>query len=390
MTRTARSTVAVALIAAALALPARADQTSSALISAQLDKPVKLELKNTPLPQVLQKIETETGVPVRVSEDVYATLPWGEQTPINAAVEGVPLRDALTAISAKLGLRFDLRDEFVELTPVPSLRRMGRRATLQELRTLDLLNGAKLSARADGWTIATLTAAIDAGLQAIDQRLAAQKQPPAHLVLEVRSTQAVDLAKSPVLVPRDATLAGALDAIAQQSKLTWYPWGDGVVVLPKRDVIAARLERPVSMRYDGVDIAQVYLDLARQSGVSISVEPGAIQRVTPEFRIIRMSVESASVRQALDSLQGYTGLGYVVTDDGVYIWNQSSNPASGSRGRATATIEVAPGTHALVYEDLLSPEARRALTERRDKAIAELEERLTGVKPPTPTSQPNN
>lgn len=382
-----RPTLAALFVAACIASQAIAADQSSALISAQLDKLVKLDLSNTPLPQVLKKIEIETGVPVRVSDDVYATLPWGEQTPITASVAGITLRDALTAISVKLGLRFDLRDEAVELSPVASLRRMGRRATLQELRTLDLLNGTKLVAHPDGWTIGTLTQAIDAGLLAIDQQLIASKQPPAHLVLEVRSTQAVDAAKSPVLVPRDATLADALDALAQQSKLTWYPWGDGVVVLPKRDVIAAKLDRAVSLRYDGTDIVQVFIDLGKQSGVDLSIEPGAIQRVTPEFRIIRMSVESASVRQALESLQAYTGLGYVVTDEGIYIWNQSSNPASVTRGRVVATIAVTPEINALITEDQLSPEARRALNERRDRAIAAIEAALTGKQP---TTQPNN
>ena len=285
-------------------------------------------------------------------------------------------------MSGKLGLRFDLRDEFVELSPVPSLKRMGRRATLQELRTIDLLASAKLPTRGDGWTIATLAQAVDAGLLAIDQSLVAKQQPPAHLVLEFRPAEGVDAAKTPVLVQRDATLADALDAIASQSKLTWYPWGDGVVVLPKRDVVAARLDRPVSLRYDGTDIAQVLMDLARQSGVEFAIEPGAIQRVTPEFRIVRMSVESASVRQALESLQGFTGLGYVVTDDGVYLWNQSSNPASATRGRVIATVQIAPLTNALVYEDQLSAEAKKALNDARDAYVARLETQLTG-KPAT-------
>ena len=386
MIRTARPPLVALLLALSCASRATAADPSSALINAQLDKLVKLDLSNTPLPQVLKKIESETGVPVRATDDVYATLPWGEQTPITASVEGLTLRDALAAISGKLGLTFDLRDEAVELSPVASLRRLGRRATLQELRTLDLLATQKLATSANGWTIATLTAAIDAGLLAIDQQLAAQKQPAAHLVLEVRSTQATDAAKSPVLVPRDATLAGALDALAQQSKLTWYPWGDGVVVLPKRDVIAAKLERPVSLRYDGTDIAQVFIDLGKQSGVDLSIEPGAIQRVPPEFRIIRMSVESASVRQALESLQGFTGLGYVVTDDGVYIWNQNSNPASATRGRVIATVQIAPYTSALVYEDQLSPEARKALNDMRDQYVGQLEAMLTGKQPTTQSS----
>lgn len=383
MTRTARTLAALAAVALlATSLPA-ADRTS-ALIGAQLDKLVKLQLDNTPLPQVLATIERETGVPVRVSDDVYATLPWGEQTPITASVEGLSLRDALTAISGKLGLRFDLRDEFVELSPVPSLRRMGRRATLQELRTLDLLGTTKLPPSPSGWTIDSLGRAIDQRFVDIDRQRASTKAAPASLVLELRPAQGVDLAKSPVLVPRDASIADALDALASQSKLTWYPWGDSVVVLPKRDVVAARLDRPVSMRYDGVDIATVLIDLSRQAGFEIAVEPGAIQRVPPEFRIIRIGVEGvAPARKALETLQGFTGLGYVVTDDAVYVWNQNSNPASGQRGRVVATMTTPSGATVLIYEDQLSPEARETLRGQQQRAAQRLEAELKRLSPST-------
>ena len=343
MTRTARRAILLISLATAVSVAPRlraataVAESTSALIGEQLDKLVKLQLDNTPLPQVLSTIEQRTGVPVRAIDDVYATLPYGTHTPITATVEGITLRDALAAICGKLGLRFDVRDESVELSPEPALHRVGRRATLQELRTLDLLHAHPLAARPAGWTLATLTQAIDATFVAIDQELVAHQQPAARLVLEVRSTQGVDPAKQPILVPRDASLADALDAIASQTKLTWYPWGDSVVLLPKHDVIAARLDRAISLRYDGVDIAQVLLDLARQTGVEFSIEPGAIQRVPPEFRIVRLSVDNASVRQALETLQGYTGLGYVVTDDGVYVWNQNSNPATANRGRVMAT-----------------------------------------------------
>lgn len=378
MLTSARPLIAMALLLGATASPALfAQGRTSALIGAQLDKQIKLELANTPLPRVLTAIEEQTGVPVRVSDDVYGTLPWGEQTPITATIQGMTLRDALSAISSKLGLQFDLRDEYVELSPVPSLRRIARRSTLQELRTLDVLGTRRLPVSAQGWTLETLMRALDDALAALDREAAVAKQTPPGLVVEFRPTPDLDPNQQAILVSRDATLTDALDAIAQQTKLTWYPWGDSVVVLPKRDVIAGRLERPVSLRYDGVDVAQVLVDLARQTGVELAIEPGAIQRVTPEFRIIRMSVESASARQALESLQGYTGLGYAITDTGVYVWNQNSNPASASRGRVIATITTPSGANVLIYEDMLSPEARDALRAEQQHAAAKLDETLS-------------
>src|SRR5438045_367845 len=89
-------------------------QTSSALINEALDKQVKLEL-NTVLPQAMQTIATQTGVRVEADRAVWDLLPWGEQTNISAKIENQTLREALEAITRKLGLTFVLKDEAVEL-----------------------------------------------------------------------------------------------------------------------------------------------------------------------------------------------------------------------------------------------------------------------------------
>ena len=366
---------------------ARALQTS-ALINQQLDQRIAFDLKNTPLPQVLKSIEEKTGVPVRVADDVYDVLPWGTQTPITANVDNVSLRDALTAIVGKLGLRMDLRDEWLELSPHPALRRIGRRATLQELKTLDLLS--REPSRLDGGplTLLDVTHAIDTRLMEAGKATPPGDGQPSDIVVELRPVEDVDPAKATILITRGMTLADALDAVAAQTKMSWYPWGDSVVVLGKRDVVRSLLDRRVSLRYDGVDVAQVLSDLANRTGVEFSIEPGAIQRVTPEFRIIKLTAD-ASVRQSLESLQGYTGLGYVVTDEGVYIWNQNSTPTGGSGGRprVAATVAVGHGAQVLVYEDQLSAAARETLKQQRQSAIDKLEASLTGATT-MPATQP--
>lgn len=378
--------VCLALAAAAADGRAPASNTA-ALINAQLDKPIEFKLDNTPLPKVLESIEDKTGVPVRVSDDAYGVLPYGTETPITASVSNLSLRNALTAIAGKLGLRLELREEFVELVPHPALRRLGRRATLQELQTLDVLASRPMDlTKGDHPDALALPKLVDDSLVAYDRELATKKQPPAKIVVEVRSTDGLDPAKpTPVLLSRGGTLLDALEALAAQSKLTWYPWGDSVVVLPKRDVIAGLLERPISARYDGVDVAQVLIDLAKQSGIEFSVEPGAIQRVPPEFRIVRLSAD-ASLRQVLEGLQGYTGLGYVVGDDGVYFWNQNRSPANAGRGRVIATIEIEPGTTVFVREDDLSQAARDAIEAKRKAAAQALEGTL--VPATRPASEP--
>jgi type II secretory pathway component GspD/PulD (secretin) len=336
------------------------DVDTSALINRQLDQRVKLNLNDTPLPNVFKTIQDQTQVPLWVSEDVWATLPWGRQTPITASIPDLPLRDALRAICGSLGLQFELGDQSLEIRPAAALLRLSRRATLEEVRTLDTLARTPLAINARSVRLDTMLAAIDQklGRPVIDFRPADVAQPE----------QALPIAQ-------DATLAEALDVIHRETRLTWYPWADGVIVIAKREANRLRLDRPVNLRYDGVDIQQVLQDLSTQSGLPFQIEPGAIQRVAAEFRIVNLTID-APLRQALESLQGYTGLGYVLTDEGVYIWNQSATPAQ-SRGRAIVAVPLPDGSMGLVFEDQLSPAARETVRSEIERAVHRIESATT-------------
>jgi hypothetical protein len=360
MTRLITSVVLSGLLLAPASGQVPRDVDTSALINRQLDQRVKLTLSDTPLPNVFKTIQDQTQIPLWVSEDVWATLPWGRQTPITATIPDLPLREALRAICGSLGLEFELGDQSLEIRPAAALLRLSRRATLEEVRTLDTLARTPLSLEARSVRLDTLLQAIDKrlGAAAIDFRPADAAQPD----------QTLPIAK-------DATLADALDVIHRETRLTWYPWADGVIVIAKREANRLRLDRPVNLRYDGVDIQQVLQDLSTQSGLAFQIEPGAIQRVSPEFRIVNLAVD-APLRQALESLQGYTGLGYVLTDEGVYIWNQSATPAQ-SRGRAIVAVPLPDGSMGLVFEDQLSPAARENLRQEINQALQRIEAATT-------------
>ena len=87
----------------------------------------------------METIKQTTGVPIIAAAGVYDLLPWGEQTNISAKIQNQTLRGALEAITRKLGLTFVLQDEAVELQPMPALKRLGRRASVEELDLLDAL-----------------------------------------------------------------------------------------------------------------------------------------------------------------------------------------------------------------------------------------------------------
>ena len=80
---------------------------SSALINEAMDRTVKLQVDGV-LPQVLKAIEDQTNVPIKAGPAVYDLLPWGDQTNVSARIENQTLRQALTAITRKLGLTWEL------------------------------------------------------------------------------------------------------------------------------------------------------------------------------------------------------------------------------------------------------------------------------------------
>src|SRR5437879_6575623 len=120
------------LLFLSVATPLLADDTHSALINQALDKQSKLTLDNL-LPQAMEIIEKQTGVPMKADPAVWELLPWGRDTNIKAKIEGQTLREALEAITRKLGLQFDVKNDAVMLEPIPALRRLARRSTVQEL-----------------------------------------------------------------------------------------------------------------------------------------------------------------------------------------------------------------------------------------------------------------
>ena len=122
----------------------RSAQDSSALINEALDKPVEVELKTT-LPNALNEIKNRTGVPIELAPGVLERLPWGDQTTLNLTIKNQTLRQAIAAIARTLGLVHVLTPEAVELRPMPALQRLGRRATVEELKVLDLLASNPLS-----------------------------------------------------------------------------------------------------------------------------------------------------------------------------------------------------------------------------------------------------
>ena len=350
------------------------DNATSALINAALDKTVNLRLDGV-LPEVLKKIEADTGVRIEPEQSVYLLLPWGEETSVKAQIENQTLRNALSAITRKLGLTWDLGQFEVWIKPMPALARLGRRATVAELQALDLLSATPMGLKSDHLTVQEL-------VDAVDQKLATIKGPA--LAVEFRSgdqanPQAgfVKLDK-PINTPRNATMAEAMEELARQTDATWYPWGKNIVIVPKQQQIRLQLDKQVTAHFNGTDISEVLDWLSDRSGVPFQIEPGAIQRVPPEYRSVKLDMENATIRRVLDDIRGVTGLDYVVKADGVYIWNQNPNPSAYPHANdpSVAILTLDGGVQLLLRESQVPGDVREYLARKTQEEITRLRRRM--------------
>jgi hypothetical protein len=172
---------------------------------------------------------------------------------------------------------------------------------------LDLLGSTPLNMIDSRPTVRQVLESIDALLAKNKSRFAIENRAP---------DQAQDLR---VGLSRNGTMADALEEISRQTNVTWYPWGKSIVILSKQQQIRNQLSKRLTTRYDGVDVQQVVLELFERAGVDFTVDAGAYQRIPAGDRSIRLQLDDAQIEQALQTIGGFTGLTFTISDDGVHV-----------------------------------------------------------------------
>ena len=255
-------------------------QDSSALINQALDQQVPRQFKlDTTLPDAMKKISRDTGVKIVEDPVIWDLLPWGRDTAVKATFDNVTLREAMEAITRKLGLTMTLREQAVEIGPMPALKRLGQRSGRDELQALDLLATRPMNLDTDHPTIKHL-------LEAIDLKLAAEKG--VQIAIENRISDVVSQERT-VFVPRNATLMDALESLPKETRATWYPWGKTIVVTSKDEPTRRMLSKPLTIRPGerGMDITTVLTELATRTGVPFEIQPGALAAIPVDARTVR-------------------------------------------------------------------------------------------------------
>jgi hypothetical protein len=390
--------VLVAVLTLVAPRPAFA-QSTAALINEELDRPARLELAG-PLDKVVQQIVDTTGLPLRLREDVADVLPYGRATPIRAKIENLSLRQALGAITGKLGLTFSVEGEQVLIYPMPALLRLDRAAGVNELNTLDVLRGTNLDLGNDAASRRTsyreLLVLIDKRLQAVDEERRKKNEPAPQIYIENRIGSAVRDDREVILPAGAVSIYTALEEIVRQTPATWYPWDNAVVLKRKSEVVNDQLNRPAGdARMNGLQVEDVLDELSRRSGAAFRFEPAALRRVPAAARVVqRLDLSGKSVRAALEQVAARTGLAYVVDDDGVYLYYQQGPGDGVQRGeRVVLILELDGGVRVPLTESQVPEDVKQYVQSRTDQAFAKLREQMKrdgiAIQPPAPpTTKP--
>lgn len=291
------------------------------LIEQALNEPVPLTLENTTLGEAIKLLTEQTGVQIVMQPEVMGLTPHGPDTPVRKVdIPRMSVRDGLTAIFSRLGMRFVVREDRVEIVPKDALRNLGRTPTWTELDTLVTL------------------AATQPG---IDSAALARLEP--NVQFHVDTPNAWGLLSEAVrrvgAGPGDEVMTFACADLGW----TWTMSGERIVVSSIEEEIRRRLRQPISLRVSGRPLLEVLQMLAERVHVDIYAEPGVLASLPPHVQYgFSLTVYDKSGEEILEAIAAYTGLGYLIEPDGVLLYDPSSGTSHGAKPDLEAALAADP------------------------------------------------
>ena len=273
-----------------------------------LDTQVDLQLQKVPIGQVFQRLTQQTGVRFVLGEDVYASLPYAEQTRVSVTLRKATLRDALSRMLASQAMEWVVEKQAVRIPPSPALLRMNRRATIDEFDALGRIHSVTMQPTARGGAV-------------IDQLRKATGNKELSLLFHGEPDEAAQKAaiqRAERTLP--STAAVWLDMLCHGRGWTWYLWGDDIMIVDKKIQVTRQLGRAVSLRYENAKLVTVLLDLARKARVKLTMDPGVMDYVSEEtLNNFNLMMTDATIAQALEVISGATGLKFTTHADGIGV-----------------------------------------------------------------------
>ena len=373
--RRATTLVAIAVMCAAIAGPARAQKNSldmRSLIEQALGEPSGFTITDKTLGEAIGLIAEQTGVPLRVRPDVMDLAPLGAGTMIRKVeVANMPLHEGLERVLAPLGMTFVLRDDHVEILAKECLRALGRRVTWDELDTL-----AQLTSIEPGLDGAALAA-----LKAMVQFRVGMRDPWLALSGAIRDVGAG---------PGDEVLARACKNLGW----TWTLDGKRIGVTDGVETIRRKLARRITLRMTNRRLLDVLHAIGERISVAIHTEPGLMASMPRHLQQnFSLNAQDDTASQVIDTITAYTGLGYLIEPGGVFFFNPGESAGAVSPrdddhesptdedpivAKMTTTLEDGKTIDWLIRRSELPPNLR----EMRKKELAELFRSMRRVEPP--------
>ena len=327
------------------------------LVEQVLDQKIDgIQIADVPLPDALEQLGEKTGLRFELSAEAIDWMPYGEQTRVTIDLADVRVRDGLRRMFAGLGLSMQVEQDAVVIAASPALERLGRRMTIDEIRLLTNLAGAKWS------------------------ELAAESRP-LHVVgpgVDASIESAIGKA------PGDTALE-QLENASRAGDWCWVPGNGAILAYSHVEDVRRRLEWPIDLDYQGVPLDEILLDLGKRVGVTMFFEPGVLTRIQATSRSVDLIHRGTTVRQTLELICGRTGMAYTLNADGVRI-GSTATPAAAQRpgaGRIVALLRVPVGDDGTTiefpfYEDDVPPEFERLRQSKLPQVIEELRSREGG------------
>lgn len=279
-----------------------------ALLEQALDQPADLAFQNVKLRDLFEVVKDKTGVEVVMRPDTMALLPYGPETTIDQAeIRNVPLRQGLEGLIGGLGMMIVVQRDHIEAVPKPPLLRIGRPAQWKELDVMGSLAATAPGVNGDD-------------LMALRERIQFQVPQPAPWETLMAAVQRVGAG------PGDEVL----EVACQQVGWTWYPQNDRLVVLTRQAQFSRQLQTSIRLRIERRPLLETMQTVGAACGVPIKADPGALASVPHDLRNnFSLTVDGYTAAEALEALAAPTGLGYMVTPEGVVFYNPATGMAGG-------------------------------------------------------------